>query len=113
MVLQHKARTTVPTIPLRSTASPASEEGLKDCSFRELQFHNKLHLLKISALKICHDMPGSIYDMLLYLETGEDTALTFTQGSPPVDGVHRLPVEDGAVEQLHHDPPQLGVIVQA
>lgn len=65
-------------------------------------------------------MTGSIFDItqentgvLLYLETGEDTALTFTQGSPPVDGVYRLTVEDGAVEQLHHDPPQLCGIIQA
>lgn len=49
----------------------------------------------------------------LYLETGEDAALTLTQRPPPVDGVHRLTVEDRPVEQLHHHHPHLCVITQA
>lgn len=62
-------------------------------------------------------MLGSLYDMLmgglLYLETGEDAAFTLTQGSPPVDGVYGLTVEDRVVEQLRRDPPQLCVTIQA
>lgn len=49
----------------------------------------------------------------LYLETGEDAALTLTQRPPPVDGVHRLTVEDRPFEQLHHHPTHLCVITQA
>lgn len=48
-----------------------------------------------------------------YPETGEDPALTFTQRTTPVDGVHRLDVENGPPEQLHHVPPQLRSIIQA
>lgn len=51
--------------------------------------------------------------VLLYLETGEDAAFTLTQGSPPVDGVYGLTVEDRVVEQLRRDPPQLCVTIQA
>lgn len=49
----------------------------------------------------------------LYLETGENPALTFTQRSTPVNRVYRLNVENRPPEQLHHVRPQLCSIIQA
>lgn len=48
-----------------------------------------------------------------YPETGEDPALTFTERSTPVDGVHGLNVENRPPEQLHHVLPQLHFMLQA